>query len=98
MVVATPNRWGLGVVVRKVRDRARGQRRPPEAYFAAESHLREYDWRQFTRLLDPHLRIRRRASVGWPGRGVRRAASRLVETPGPRWFSRMLVVEVEPRR
>ena len=98
MVVATPNRWGLGVVGRKLRDRARGHRRPAEAYFAAESHLREYDWRQFTRLLHSDLHIRRRASVGWSGRGLRWAASKVVAVPGPRWFSRMLVVEVEPRR
>ncbi|MCU1429720.1 MAG: Methyltransferase type 11 [Actinomycetia bacterium] len=97
MVVATPNRVRLGVLLWKVRDRVRGRRRPATAYYAAESHLREYTWRQFTRLLAPHVAITRKASVGWSGSGVRWAATKLVSIPGPRWFSRMLVVEVEPR-
>jgi SAM-dependent methyltransferase len=97
MVVATPNRWSLGVVARKLRDRARRQRRPASAYYAADSHLREYTWHELTRLMAQHVRITRRASVGWSGRGIRRVASWLVAIPGPRWFSRMLVVEVERR-
>jgi SAM-dependent methyltransferase len=98
MVVATPNRWRLDVVVRKVRDRSRGRRRPASAYFAADSHLREYSWRQLTRLMSPHVEMKRRATVGWSGGGVRLIASKLVDLPGGRWFSRMLVVEVEPKR
>lgn len=98
MVVATPNRWNLGVVVRKLRDHVRGERRPAKVYYAAESHLREYTWRDLSSLLAPYVEIKRRASVGWSGGGVRRVASKLVALPGGRWFSRMLVVEVEPRR
>ncbi len=98
MVVATPNRRSLGVLRRKLLDRLRGRRRPPSAYYAAESHLREYTWPGLERVLDPHLRVRRRAGVGWSGAGARRVANRIVTLPGARRLSRMVVVVVEPRR
>jgi hypothetical protein len=97
MVVATPNRWSAGVLRRKLADRLRGQRRPPAAYYAAESHLREYTWRDLTRMLSPHVAICRRAGVGWSGSPLRRLASAVLAAPVLRTFSRMLVVEVEPR-
>jgi SAM-dependent methyltransferase len=98
MVVATPNRHSLGVIRRKLADRLRGRHRPPSAYYAAESHLREYTWRGLEGVLQPHLVVRDRASVGWSGGWSRRLATRLVSVPGPRWFSRMLVFVVESRR
>ena len=58
MVVATPNRHSLGVIRRKLADRLRRRRRPPSAYYAAESHLREYTWAEFERVLCPHLIVR----------------------------------------
>jgi SAM-dependent methyltransferase len=97
MVIATPNRRGLGVLGRKARDVLRGRRRPASAYYAAESHLREYTWRELLQLLGDHVAVRRKASVGWSGSGVRRAATRFVALPGARAWSRMLVVEVGPR-
>jgi SAM-dependent methyltransferase len=98
MVIATPNRRSIEVLYRKGRDRLSGKRRPPAAYYAATSHLREYDWREFERLLGGAFRIRDRAAVGWQDAGwKRRLASSL--TRGPlRHFSRMIVVRVEPRR
>jgi SAM-dependent methyltransferase len=97
MVVATPNRRSIGVLRRKVLDRLRRQRRPPSAYYAAESHLREYTWSGLERVLDPYLRVRERAGVGWSGAGMRRVVSRLVALPGARRLSRMVIVVVEPR-
>jgi SAM-dependent methyltransferase len=98
MVIATPNRWRLGVCRRKLHDRIRGRRRPDAAYYLTESHLREYSWRQLTQVLTKYAVVTRRASVGWSGSVTRWVATRLVSIPGPRWFSRMVVVEVEPRR
>lgn len=97
MVVATPNRHSLAIVRHKVADRLRGRRRPAAAYYVVESHLREYTWRSLGRVLGPHLRVRGRASVGWSGGWPHRLASVIVSLPGPRWFSRMVVVAVEPR-
>jgi SAM-dependent methyltransferase len=98
MVVATPNRHSIAVLRRKLTDRLRRRRLPPTAYYAAESHLREYTWRSLGRVLTPHLVVREKAGVGWSGGWAHRLASRVVTVPGPRWFSRMLVVVVEPRR
>jgi SAM-dependent methyltransferase len=98
MVVATPNRHSLSVVRRKLADRLRRRHRPASAYYAAESHLREYTWRGLVRVLAPHVVVREKASVGWSGGWSHRLASGVVSVPGPRWFSRMLVVVVEPRQ
>ncbi len=97
MVVATPNRRGLGVLKAKASDLVRGRRRPASAYYAAESHLREYTWRGLRRVLDPHLVVQARGSVGWDGDRARRLATRLVELPVFRSLSRMVVLVVGPR-
>jgi SAM-dependent methyltransferase len=97
MVVATPNRRGLGVLRHKVSDRLRRRARPASAYYAAESHLREYTWPELIELLERHVVVAERASVGWSGGWHRRLVSRLVALPGLRWLSRMLVVVVQPR-
>lgn len=97
-VIATPNRVRLDVLVRRVRDRARGRRRPAAEYFAATSHLREYTWRDLEGLVRPVLRVRRRAQVGWGTRRRRhRLATVLVSRSLFRRVSRMVVVEVSPR-
>jgi SAM-dependent methyltransferase len=97
MVVATPNRHSLAVVGRKLADRLRRRHLPPSAYYAAESHLREYTWRSLARVLEPHVVLRAKSSVGWSGGWRHRLASAAVSVPGLRWFSRMLVVVAEPR-
>ena len=94
LVLATPNRRRLDVLVAKARDLLRGDLARPSAYFAAESHLREYTWGQLERLVPAGLRVTRRASVGWTGGPAKRVASALVELPMLREVSRMVVVEL----
>ena len=99
MVIATPNRESAEVLFRKGRDRIKGRHNPASAYYAATSHLREYTWMQAERLLESAFRIRKRASVGWAEGGwKRKLATRATETGLLRRFSRMIVIEVEPKR
>ena len=65
MVVATPNRHSLAVVSRSSATVFAGAT-VPSAYYAAESHLREYTWRGLGRVLAPHVVVRRRPA--WAGR------------------------------
>jgi SAM-dependent methyltransferase len=97
IVLATPNRHSLEVVVHRLRDRLRGHRQPASAYFAAESHLREYTWPEFARLVAPFATVEERATVGWSGGRRRRLASRLTGLPGFRHTGRMLVARLTPR-
>ena len=97
MVLATPNRWNLEIVLRKIRDRVRGRRIATSAYFVASSHLREYRWGELQALVAGAFRVRTRARVGWRGSRKKRLASRLVELPGLRNFDQMLVIEAEVR-
>jgi 2-polyprenyl-3-methyl-5-hydroxy-6-metoxy-1,4-benzoquinol methylase len=94
LVIATPNRIRLDVLEARARDLLRGRRAPAQRYFAAESHLREYTWRDLESLVDGRLRISRRASVGWTGGRLARAATALVSLPALRAGSRMVVLEV----
>jgi SAM-dependent methyltransferase len=98
MVIATPNRHSAAVLRHRLRDALRRQGRPAPAYFVAESHLREYTWSELGRLIEPHLVVIARASVGWSGSLVKRLATALVSVPGGRRLSRMIVVAVEPRQ
>jgi SAM-dependent methyltransferase len=97
MVLATPNGSRADVLFNRARDRLRGVRRPPAAYYAATSHLREYTWREFAQLIEPFFRIRARGQVGWSGNWRRRWASRAVRLPVLSRWSRMVVLAVEPR-
>lgn len=97
MVLATPNRWNIDVVLHKLRDRLHRARRPASAYFATTSHLREYRWAELSRLLDPVFGVRRRARVGWLGGRKRRLATKVVGLPVLRNLDQMLVVEAEVR-
>lgn len=65
VVIATPNRRSAQVILRKLRDRARRVKRPASAYYAAESHLREYTVREFDRLVSPYLDVQRFRPNGW---------------------------------
>jgi 2-polyprenyl-3-methyl-5-hydroxy-6-metoxy-1,4-benzoquinol methylase len=96
-VLATPNRRSLAVIVRKARDRARGNRRPATAYYAAASHLREYAPAEFRRLVGRDFAVRRSAVVGWSAdRMTGRIANGLVRVM-PR-LSRMNVLVATPLR
>jgi SAM-dependent methyltransferase len=97
VVVATPNRWSLAIVVAKLRDTVKRRRREPAHYYVADSHLREYTRRELMTLLRPHFLVRRWATVAWPGGVVQRLAGLLTALPVLRSFNQMLVVEVEPR-
>ncbi len=98
LVLATPNRRRLDVLVERWRDRRRGERRPPSAYFAATSHLREYTWRDLERVVEPAFRVLQRAAVGWTGGWRARLANQLVRRWPGRDVSRVLVLELEPRK
>lgn len=96
LVLATPNRWSAQVLARRVRDLRAGRRLPAPAYFAAESHLREYTWPQLVRLAhSAGLGVVARRSVDWPGGGRRALASTLTRRPPGRMLSRMLVLVLE---
>jgi SAM-dependent methyltransferase len=96
VVIATPNRWSAQVLVRRARDLRARRRLPASAYYAAESHLREYTWPQLVRLSTATgLRVVARRSVDWPGGGRRAALSVLTRRPPGRLLSRMLVLVLE---
>lgn len=96
VVIATPNRWSAQVLLRRARDLRRGRRRPASAYYAAQSHLREYTWSQLARLSrTAGLQVVARRSVDWPGGGRRAVLSRLTRRPPARILSRMLVLVLE---
>ncbi|MGH9247380.1 MAG: glycosyltransferase [Acidimicrobiales bacterium] len=98
VVLATPNRHNAKIVRARVRDLARGVRKPPADYFVSNSHLREYTWGEFERVVAPFLRLRRRVPVGWTPRGWKgRLADRAVRHGPLHRFSQMIVLEAEPR-
>lgn len=96
-VLATPNRWSVAVLAAKLRDRLHDRRRPARAYYAAESHLREYTWRDFEHLAAPAFVVRQRLPVGWHDGRKRRAFTSLLGLPGLHHLSQIVVLEVEPR-
>gem|GEM_PF-2495965 len=98
MALATPNRRALSVVVWRARDLVLRRHLDPRAYYAAGSHLREYTWPEFERLVSPWLRVRDRAAAGWGGDWRRRLAASVTTHPPLRRLSRMIVLAVEPAR
>jgi SAM-dependent methyltransferase len=98
MVIATPNRHSGAVLLHRLRDAVRRRGRHAAAYFVAESHLREYTWPELEALVEPHVVVRERATVGWSGGLFERAATWVVSIPGGRRLSRMIVVATEPRQ
>jgi SAM-dependent methyltransferase len=96
LVLATPNRHDAFILRRRFADRLRGRRRPVEHYFVSNSHLREYTWREFERLVTGAARIHGRVGVGWETRAgswKSRLLSRLVRRPPFRLVCQMIVVE-----
>jgi glycogen synthase len=96
-VLATPNRGNPLVARAKLDDRLRGLHRPARAYFRSNSHLREYTWREFDRLIRPAFRVRARHAVGWSRGRKSRIASALVRIGPLQRFSQAIVLEAEPR-
>ena len=98
VIVATPNRHSLEVLWRKTRDRLRRRHLPASAYYAAESHLREYTPRELTAVLATALRVRRFAVVGWQTGRKGRLATKLVQRRPFRGLTRTVVAVTEPVR
>ena len=97
VVVATPNRGNARILRRRVGDRLRGARRPASHYYVSNSHIREYTWGEFERLISPALRLRERAPVGWTGGWKSRLATRLLGIRPLHRLSQMIVVDSAPR-
>jgi SAM-dependent methyltransferase len=98
LLIGTPNRVRADVIRNKIVDRFRGDRKPPSAYYAASSHLREYTWASLQRVVSPWFRIKRRVTVGWDGGRRARLATVLVQRWPLRWFGRMVILDAEPRK
>lgn len=97
-VVATPNRHGLQVLARRIKDRLRGRRLPPEAYYATASHLREYTPAELGLVLGHAFAVERWLTVGWPQSSTaERAYTRLVRVGPLRRFTRVVVAVARPR-
>jgi SAM-dependent methyltransferase len=95
LILGTPNRVRLDVLVDKFRNRLKGKRLPASHYYAASSHLREYTWGGLERLVRPWFRIRRRATVGWSESPRRRAVSTVVGVWPFRQVGRMVILDAE---
>jgi ubiquinone/menaquinone biosynthesis C-methylase UbiE len=97
LLLGTPNRRRLDVVVAKLRHRLKGEKLPPSAYYAATSHLREYTWRSLSRTVRPHFKISRKVTVGWGGSFKAKLASAAVSVwPFRRW-GKMLILDLRKR-
>lgn len=88
-VAATPNRVRLDVLAARGRDMVRRRRRPPQHYFAAESHLREYTVTQFRRLVGSAFAEVRMVPNGWPLEGLPGVANSVIRLPALRRLSRL---------
>lgn len=97
IALATPNRSRLPVLARKLRDRVRRRDTDPRAYFAAESHLREYTWTGLEQLVRPHLAVVERGHVPWTGSRIRWIVSRLTALPGGRAVGRVVLLILTPK-
>lgn len=92
LVLATPNRRRLDVVVAKLRDRARGRRRPASDYYEVASHLREYTHHELVDVAAPWLEAVGRGHVPWTGSRIRRVASWVTRLPGLWRLGRVVLV------
>lgn len=96
LVLATPNRHNLFVLRARLADRLRGRRLPASHYFRATSHVREYAWPEFERLVGSVARLRARAPVGWTGGWKTGLASRATAVRPFHRLSQMIVLDAEP--
>jgi SAM-dependent methyltransferase len=95
--LATPNRHSAAVLRARLRDRMAGTHEEPSKYFVASSHLREYTWSEFERLIRPFFIIDRRRPVGWYAGRKKRLLSRFLCLPGLFRVSQMIVLQSHPR-
>lgn len=96
-VLATPNRHSAAVLAARLRDRKAGERKTASDYFVASSHLREYTWSEFERLIGPFFTVERRRPVGWRAGRKKRLLSRILWLPGFFRVSQMIVLQCRPR-
>ena len=96
-LLATPNRHSAPVLWRRLQDLVRGARKSAREYFVASSHLREYTWPEFERLVGPFFVIDRRQPVGWHSGWKKRVITRLLWLPGLFRVSQMIVLQCHPR-
>lgn len=96
-LLATPNRHSAPIVRAKLKDRLAGVRQPRSEYFVASSHLREYTWQEFQRLVRRAFVIDRRRPVGWNVGRKKRALSRVLWLPGLFRVSQMIVLQCRPQ-
>lgn len=88
-VAVTPNRHRLDVLLARLRDVVKRRRLPDAAYYAAESHLREYSVQQFRSLLRGSFADVQMVPNGWPPEGAWRAVNAVVRAPLVRRGSRL---------
>jgi SAM-dependent methyltransferase len=96
-LLATPNRHSAAVLRMRLRDRVCGVRKSAHDYFVASSHLREYTWPEFERLVGRFFVIDRRRPVGWRSGWKKRAITRLLWLPGLFRMSEMIVFQCHPQ-
>jgi SAM-dependent methyltransferase len=96
-LLATPNRHSAAVVRMKLQDRLGGARKSARDYFVASSHVREYTWPEFERLVAQFFVIDRRRPVGWRSGLKKRAITRLFWLPGASRMSQMIAFQCRPR-
>ncbi|MBV8161005.1 MAG: class I SAM-dependent methyltransferase [Acidimicrobiia bacterium] len=96
-LLATPNRHSAAVLRMRMQDRMGGVRRSANEYFVASSHVREYTWPEFERLVGRSFVVDRRRPVGWHSGWKKRAITRLLWLPGVFRMSQMIVLQCHPR-
>ncbi len=96
-LLATPNRHSAAVLWTRLHDRVAGVRKSAPEYFVASSHLREYTWPEFERLVDRFFVVDRRRPVGWHSGWKKKAITRLLWLPGLFRMSQMIVLQCHPR-
>jgi 2-polyprenyl-3-methyl-5-hydroxy-6-metoxy-1,4-benzoquinol methylase len=94
---ATPNRHSAAVLWMRLQDLVGGVRKSAREYFVASSHLREYTWPEFERLVGRSFVIDRRRPVGWRSGWKKRVITRLLWLPGLSRMSQMIVLQCHPR-
>jgi SAM-dependent methyltransferase len=96
-ILATPNRHSAAVLRARLSDLRKGTVRPRRDHFVASSHLREYTWAEFERLVGDFFSIEQRRPVGWQNGRRKKALTRFLNVPLFFKVSQMIVLECRPR-